>query len=232
MLTPSRTRRSPPRFRGRDGSSAAVAARGGRGAVRRRAPLVPPPEQAPRGEGLGEEEVGARVASAVLRGAVRHGGEHDDRGAGRGRLCAQAPAGLDPVEPRHVVVEEDDLRLRLGGGLERLHAVAGLQQRPRHVLQRGGDELSDEWVVVDDEDDLAHAMASLMRANASSGMPAYAATIAGSNCVPEWRSISCRASFQSTAVRYGRSVVSASSVSATANTRAASGISSPRRPSG
>ena len=94
------------------------------------------------------------------------------------------------------------MRLRLGGGLERLHPVAGLQQlRARDVLQGGRDQLADERVVVDDEDDLAHSMASLMRANASSGMPAYAATIAGSNCVPAWRSISRRASLQPTAAR-------------------------------
>ena len=71
-----------------------------------------------------------------------------------------------------------------------------------------------------------------MRVNASSGTVSYAATIAGSNCVPAAARITWRASDHDEAGRYGRSVVRASSVSATAKTRAWTGICSPASASG
>ena len=58
------------------------------------------------------------------------------------------------------------------------------------------------------------------------------ATTSGSNCAPEPRSSSVHASPQSPAERYGRSLVIASSASATAKMRAASGIRSPFSRSG
>src|SRR5205085_520480 len=54
----------------------------------------------------------------------------------------------------------------------------------------------------------------------------------GANCVPARPTISSRAASQDPALRYGRSLVIASRVSATAKTRAESGTSSPPRPSG
>ena len=59
----------------------------------------------------------------------------------------------------------------LGGRLDRREAVAGLLQvEARDVLERRGDQLADEGVVVDDEDRRRHAIPSRMRANASSGI--------------------------------------------------------------
>jgi hypothetical protein len=133
--------------------------------------VVDEPQQAQRRERLGEEEVGAGRDRAVLRRPVRHPGEHDDRGIGGDRVRPQPAAGLDAVEQRHVVVEEDDLRALLDGGLEGLLTVARLPQpEPGDVLQGRGDQLADHRVVVDDEDQRGHATPSRMRANASSGI--------------------------------------------------------------
>ena len=57
-------------------------------------------------------------------------------------------------------------------------------------------------------------------------------TTVGSNCDPEHRRISSRATSKLRALRYGRSLVIASRVSATANIRAPTGISRPRFPFG
>ena len=59
-----------------------------------------------------------------------------------------------------------------------------------------------------------------------------ASTTSGSNCAPDSASISRVAAAHVSAGRYGRSLVIASSASATANIRAATGISSPARRSG
>ena len=59
-----------------------------------------------------------------------------------------------------------------------------------------------------------------------------ASTTAGSNCRPDCSSSSRPAAAQLIARRYGRSLVIASSASATAKIRAADGISLPRTPSG
>ena len=57
-------------------------------------------------------------------------------------------------------------------------------------------------------------------------------TIAGSNCVPAPPLSSARARSAPIEPRYGRSLVIASNESATANTRAPSGIASEASPSG
>jgi hypothetical protein len=104
------------------------------------------------------------------REPVGEAGQHHDHRIGGDRVGAQPPARLDAVEPRHVVVEEDDLRAVLEGGFEGLLTVARLTQpESRDVLERGGDQPPYEGVVVDDQDRRAHASPSRTRTNAASG---------------------------------------------------------------
>jgi hypothetical protein len=148
---------------------AAIAAH--RASAASRPEVVDEPQQPQRGEGLGEEVIRARRGGAVVGGPVGEAGQHDDRGVRGDGVGAQPPAGLDAVEPRHVVVEQDDLRAILEGGFEGLLTVARLSQpEPADVVERGGDEPAYVRVVVDDEDGpAAHPSPSRMRTNASSG---------------------------------------------------------------
>jgi hypothetical protein len=132
--------------------------------------LVDEPQQAQGGEGLGEEVIRARRGGAVADGAVGQPGEHDDRRTGGHGVRAQPPAGLDAVEPRHGVVEQDDLRAILEGGFEGLFSVARLPQpEAADAAEGGGDQPAYQRVVVDDEDRAAHPSPSRIRTNASSG---------------------------------------------------------------
>jgi hypothetical protein len=146
---------------------AAIAAH--RASAASRPEVVDEPQQPERGERLGEEVIRARRGRPVVGGAVGEAGQHHDRGAGGDGVRAQPAAGLDPVDPRHVVVEQDDLRAILEGGFEGLLTVARLAQpEPADVVERGGDEPPYERVVVDDQDRPAHASPSRIRTNASS----------------------------------------------------------------
>ena len=97
--------------------------------------LVHKAQQPQRRERLGEEQVGARRGGIVVRAALRNRGEHHDRRVGGRGVRAQPPARLDPVEPRHVVVEEHDLGPLVQRGLDRRHPVgapraASIRRRP------------------------------------------------------------------------------------------------------
>ena len=122
-------------------------------------------------ERLREEEVGAGAAGVELRVVLRVAGEHHDRRVGRDRLGLQAAARLDPVQPRHVDVQEDDRGLDLAGALDGLLAVSGLREPvARHVLQRGRDQPPDAGVVVDDQDRPVHQSASRNASKVLSGI--------------------------------------------------------------
>ena len=110
---------------------------------------------------LGQQEGGfaSRIDTASELGGDRLGdfrmiaGQHHDRRARGHRVAPEAPAGLDPVQPRHVHVQEDDLGPRAHRPLDRLEPVPGLLQPVAgDVLERGGDQLPDHRVVVDDQD--------------------------------------------------------------------------------
>jgi hypothetical protein len=127
-----------------------------------------------------ESDLGAAIAAhrASAAGRTRTGaggpvvdaGEHDYGGVRGDGVRAQPPAGLDAIEVRHRVVEQDDLRAILEGGFEGLFTVARLSQpEAADVAEGGGDEPADQRVVVDDEDRAAHAGPSRIRTNASSG---------------------------------------------------------------
>jgi hypothetical protein len=134
------------------------------------AEVVDEPQQLERRERLGEEQVGAGGDGAVVGAPVRHPAEHDDRGIGGDGIGAQPPAGLDAVEPRHVVVEEDDLRALLDRGFEGLLTVARLTQpESGDVLERHRDQLPDRGIVVDDQDRVGQATPSRMSKKTSSG---------------------------------------------------------------
>src|SRR6185369_10428233 len=79
---------------------------------------------------------------------------------------------------------------------------------------------------------LAAAMSSLIRRRFFTPMSRKARTTSGSNCEPAQRSISSTAFSKVVPLRYGRSEVIASRVSATAKMRAPMWISSPRRQRG
>ena len=81
---------------------------GENGLVRKRSA----PASGPRSAGSSESPVSITIVASAVAG-----------------VGAQPPAGLDPVQPRHVDVEEDDLRLHLDGALERLLAVAASRSR-------------------------------------------------------------------------------------------------------
>ena len=72
-------------------------------------------------EGLGDEVVGSGLERRHLL-LLATGGDHQDRERVRGRLGAKAPAHLVAVHPGHQDVEEDDVRLPGGDGLERLRS--------------------------------------------------------------------------------------------------------------
>jgi hypothetical protein len=128
-------------------------------------------QQVQRRERLGEEEVGARGAGMALGVAVRVPGEHDDRGVGGAGLRADPAAGLDPVQARHVDVQEDDLGQGLAGSFDGLVTVARLGHPVAgDVLERGGDEPAYAGVVVDDEDRAGHDNPLLSRSKVSSGI--------------------------------------------------------------
>jgi hypothetical protein len=129
------------------------------------------PEQVQGREGLGEEQVGPGSAGVALDGAVAVAGEHHDGRLGGPGLGAHATAGLDPVEPWHVDVEEDDLRLYAARSLDGLQPVAGLAHPVAgDVLEGCGDEPAYAGVVVDDEDRPAHDNPLLSRSNVSSAI--------------------------------------------------------------
>src|SRR3954453_5728693 len=201
------------------------------GPVRLTRELVDQPQQVERGERLGEEQGRPGVVRRAL--VLDSGGQHHDPRAAQVVALAQRAAGVEAVELGHVDVEEDDPRLGLVGLDEALLAGGGLDElEARDVLERRRDQPPDEGVVVDDQDGRRHWTSSRMRSIAPSSTVPNASTTCGSNCVPASEPMTSRARSSFEAGRYGRSGVSASSVSATANTRAASGIASSWSPSG
>ena len=78
---------------------------------------------------------------------------HDDRG---GILLAQLPERLEPVDPRHLHIHEDEMRLeaRVLG-----EAVDGVRHGPHLValeLEQLAERGPNALLVVDDEDAAAH----------------------------------------------------------------------------
>ena len=174
--------------------------------------------------GLVRKRSAPACVGARARGVVGGRGQHHDLRARHRRLGAHLAAGLDAVQARHVDVEEDEPRTLAARDLHRLLAVARLVQlERRHALERRHDELADERVVVDDQHDVAGRLirspAGCARASRRAASRSASMT-SGSKCVPLPCSMITRACAIVEACRYGRFVVSASSVSATAKIRA------------
>ena len=132
-------------------------------------------------------------------------------------------AGLAPAVRR--ALGEAGLTVLLESDAEWIERIAGAPGDARVPRVRLAGPASETGIV-------HRALAEAVAGDPDLAIYANAVTTAGSNCVPAPAAIVTRASSSVTAGRYGRTVVSASSVSATANTRAASGMVSPRRPSG
>src|SRR5262249_58025862 len=112
------------------------------------AELVDQPEQVERAERLGQEQVGPGLLGIRLDVVAGSRGQHHDRRVGRRVVPAELPARLDPVQARHVDVEEHQRGTLALSDLERLDAVGRLVQLElRDVLERGRDQLADELVV-------------------------------------------------------------------------------------
>ena len=202
----------------------------GRAAYRCRAPSSSTSRSSRSGENGFVRKRSAPAATArSWRGLVGHRGEHHDRRVRRRGIRAQPPAGLDPVQARHVVVEEDDLRLLLAApprspACRRPPPRADSPRRPRSVvvisLRITGSSSTIRIVRVTRSPRGCARTPRRARCRRRRRSP-------GRTGVPAAPRIIWRASGQPTAGRYGRSVVSASSASATANTRAWTGIASP-----
>src|SRR5436190_7988734 len=128
------------------------------------AELVNQPQQVERAERLGHEQVRAGLLGVGLDAVAERRGQHHDRRVGRGVVGTEPPARLDPVQARHVDVEEHERRPLPPRHLERLDPVARLVQLVlRDVLERGGDQLADELVVIDDQHPMGHRISAAIR---------------------------------------------------------------------
>ena len=100
-------------------------------------------------ERLGDVVVGAELEAEDLVDLLGLGREHDDRdGAAR----PQAPADLEPVEPRHHHVEHDEVEGRLAEARQRLAAVDRLHDLVAVLAQRIAEQRLDRLLVVDQQD--------------------------------------------------------------------------------
>ena len=85
--------------------------------------------------------------------SVVRGGEDDDRDQAARRVHLEALAHGDPIEPRHVDVEEHEVRLLRGYRFERLDAVPGLADVVAELLEVALEQLSVRGHVVHHEHD-------------------------------------------------------------------------------
>ena len=163
----SSTRRPPAvtRIRGRSSSTspdddAIGRLGGGLGPAEHR---TNPGDQLPRAERLGHVVVGTELEADERVRLVAARGEHHDRDR-RGR--AQAARDVEAVEARQAEVEDDQVGVVPGRGLERGRTVARdehLEARPLEVV---ADELHDLGLVVDDQD---RAHGGIVRAGPEAG---------------------------------------------------------------
>ena len=102
-------------------------------------------------EGLDDVVVGSGLQAGDLVGAQRLRGEHDDGRVGGLGVLAQALRHLEPVDPRHHHVEQDQIGPDLSGALQRFLAVTGDRDVIARRAQVHLDESRDVWIVVDDQ---------------------------------------------------------------------------------
>ena len=92
----------------------------------------------------------------LARRVVRVGGEEDDRRLVSVGTHPEQPRGLEPVEHRHLHVEDDDRELLLGRQGERPRARGGLNQAELEPVQDRREREEVVGVVVDEQDARAH----------------------------------------------------------------------------
>ena len=76
-------------------------------------------------------------------------------------LLAQPASDLNPLDVGEHPVEDDEIRLESRDGVERVAPVVRLLDLVALVAESGGDGVDDRLLVVDDEDALLHAVASV-----------------------------------------------------------------------
>ena len=96
------------------------------------------------------------VPPQARRRVVRVGGQEDDRRLVSGGAHPEQPRGLEPVEHRHLHVEDDDRELLLRRQGERPGAGGGLHQAELEPVQDGREREEVVGVVVDEQDARAH----------------------------------------------------------------------------
>lgn len=93
---------------------------------------------------------GPGVAGPLDEVALREGGKHEDRGDG---LLGDLLGGGDPVEDRHLHVQDDEVRLVLPGQLDGLLPVARLTDDGVTLLLQHLLEIeADQGLVLGDDD--------------------------------------------------------------------------------
>ena len=117
-------------------------------------------QQLVHGKGLGQVVVRAGVQRVDLVGVLAAGRDDDD---GQLRPGADLADDLHAVHVRQAQVQQEDVRA-LGGGLEhRLHAGCGGVVAVALRLQRGGDQVLDRAVVLNDQNErLVHDGRSIL----------------------------------------------------------------------
>ena len=111
-------------------------------------------QDAVRVERLLEEVVGAELGRLDRGGDGPVAGDHHDQGLRVG--LAQLRQDRQPVHPRHLHVEQDEVRLELGEGVQRLGPGAGQRDRVALVLEQLAQRLAHALLVVHHQDAVAH----------------------------------------------------------------------------
>lgn len=109
-------------------------------------------EQGQRGERLGEVDVGPGRQAALPVALLRLGGQHHHHGAAGARVGLDRAAHVEAVQPRHHDVEQHQARVLGAHQLQRLHAVAGLDDLVVVAFEGGVHQRADRRLVVGDQE--------------------------------------------------------------------------------
>ncbi len=103
------------------------------------------------GVGLGDEVRRTEVERAHLVARVREPRHEGDRHVPECQLGLQGSADVEAVDPRHVRIEQDQIRNDAASQLQRLFAALG-EGKVAHGRQRVAQDMDRRRVVIDDQD--------------------------------------------------------------------------------